>query len=85
VRTCCRFFRTRMTKFSSDAPVEPGPLLLLESVLALAVARLVVVLVPFRRYSRAMGWLRSGDVCVTGQAELDRYTVVATFADEAKR
>ena len=143
-----------MTKVSSDAPHEPGTLLLLESVFALAVARLIVLLVPFRVYSRAMGrdgespaetiepdhvrqvsraiesasrhtpwrskcleqafaakamlrrrripntlyialarevgleahaWVRSGDVCVTGQAEFERYTVVARFADEGKR
>lgn len=143
-----------MTKVSFDTPAEPGVLLLLETVLALAVARLIVRLVPFRLYSRKLGrdgetptdtiapdvvhrvsraiesvsrhtpwrsmcleqglagkamlrrrgqpntlyvavardvaleahaWLRSGDVCVTGQAEFDRYTVVARFADEAKR
>jgi hypothetical protein len=142
-----------MTKVSSDAPAEPGALLLLESALALGAARLLVLLVPFRRYSRSMGkdaespeaaapevvhrvsralesvsrhvpwrskcleqalaakamlrrrgisntlyvavarevaleahaWVRSGDVCVTGQAEFDRYTVVARFADEARR
>jgi hypothetical protein len=143
-----------MTKASSDAPAEPGALLLLESVLALAAARLLVLAVPFRLYSRSMGsdaesppettepdvvhrvgralesvsrhvpwrskcleqalaakamlrrrgisntlyvavarevaleahaWVRSGDVCVTGQAEFDRYTVVGRFADEARR
>lgn len=143
-----------MTKVSFDAPDEPGTLLLLETVLTLAVARVIVLLIPFRFYSRAMGrdgessaetiapdvvhrvsraiesasrhtpwrskcleqalaakamlrrrrlsntlyvavardaaleahaWVRSGDICVTGQAELDRYTVVARFADEAKR
>jgi len=144
----------RMTKASSDAPAEQGALLLLESALALAAARLLVLVVPFRLYSRVMGsdaessqdatapdvvhrvsralesvsrhvpwrskcleqalaakamlrhrgisntlyvavarevaleahaWLRSGDVCVTGQAEFDRYTVVARFADEGRR
>lgn len=143
-----------MTKASSDAPAEPGALLLLESALALAAGRLLVRFVPFGFYSRSMGsdgesspeatapdvvhrvsralesvsrhapwrskcleqalaakamlrrrgisntlyiavarevaleahaWVRSGDVCVTGQAEFDRYTVVARFADEAKR
>jgi hypothetical protein len=142
-----------MTKASSVTPVEPGTLLLLESVLLLAAARVVVRLVPFRIYSRVMGrdaesadapapeavhrvsraiesvsghvpwrskcleqalaakvmlrgrgisntlyvavarevaleahaWVRSGDVYVTGQAEFDRYTIVARFADEARR
>ena len=143
-----------MTKASFDAPTEPGLLLLFETVLALAVARLFVLAVPFRVYSRSMGtdaespaetsspdvvhrvsraidsmsrhapwrskcleqalaakamlrrrgisntlymavarevaleahaWVRSGDVCVTGQAEFDRYTVVARFADGATR
>jgi hypothetical protein len=142
-----------MTKASSVALNEPGALLLLESVLALGVARLIVLALPFRIYSRSMGkdaespaettsrevldrvshaiesvsrhvpwrskcleqalaakamlrrrgisntlyvavarevtleahaWLRSGDVCVTGQAEFDRYTVLARFADGAK-
>jgi hypothetical protein len=142
-----------MTKASSVAPAEPGTLLLLESALLLAVARLLVLAVPFRVYSRVMGrdgespdapvppavhrvsraiesvsghlpwrckcleqalaakimlrgrgisntlyvavardvaleahaWLRSGDVCVTGQADFERYTIVARFADEARR
>jgi hypothetical protein len=143
-----------MTKASSDALTEPGALLLLESAFALGAARLFVLVVPFRLYSRWMGkdaesaqettapdvlhrvsralesvsrhvpwrsqcleqalaakamlrrrgisntlyvavarevaleahaWLRSGDICVTGQAEFDRYTVVARFADEARR
>ena len=142
-----------MTKASSVAPAEPGALLLLESALLLAAARLLVLVVPFRVYSRAMGragespdapasstvhrvsraiesvsghvpwrcqcleqalaakamlrgrgisntlyvavardvaleahaWVRSGNVCVTGQAEFERYTVVARFADEARR
>jgi hypothetical protein len=140
-----------MTKACSDERSEPGTLLLLESVLALAAARLLVLLVPFRVYSHAIGrdaesapetrapgelhrlsgaiesvsrhvpwrskcleqalaakallrrrgisntlyvavardvaleahaWVRSGNVYVTGQAEFDRYTVVARFADE---
>jgi hypothetical protein len=33
----------------------------------------------------AHAWLRSGDVCVTGEAELERYTIVAKFADGAAR
>lgn len=33
----------------------------------------------------AHAWVRSGDVCVTGQAEFDRYTVVARFADQGRR
>lgn len=143
-----------MTKVSSATPTEPGALLLLESLFALAVARLLVLLVPFRLYSRAMGkdaepsvgptapevahgvtraiesvsryapwrnkcleqalaakamlrrrgiantlyvavardvaleahaWVLTGDICVTGQAEFDRYTVVARFTDEARR
>jgi len=142
-----------MTRDSSGAPAEPGALLLLESALLLAAARVLVLAVPFRIYSRAMGragespegpvpaavhrvsraiesvsahvpwrsqcleqalaakamlrgrgisntlyvavarevaleahaWLRSGTVCVTGQAEFDRYTIVARFADEGRR
>jgi len=143
-----------MTKASSDALTEPGALFLLESALALGAARLLVLVVPFRLYSRSMGndaesapetnaadvvhrvsralesvsrhvpwrskcleqalaakamlrrrgisntlyvavareaaleahaWVRSGDICVTGQAEFDRYTIVGRFADEARR
>lgn len=145
-----------MTKVSSGSPVERGRRLFFESVLALAAARLIIVLLPFRIYSKILGrpktesaqtpsaapeslraigeaifdagrrvpwtnkcveqafaaklmlrrrglsntlylgvardvtleahaWLRSGDVCVTGEAELERYTVVATFADEGSR
>lgn len=143
-----------MTKASFDAPADPGAMLFLESTVALALARLVVLMVPFRVYSRAMGkngesspetthaevlsrvrwaldsvsrhapwrskcleqalaakmmlrrrgiantlyvavardaaleahaWLRSGNICVTGEAEFDRYTVVGRFADEARR
>jgi hypothetical protein len=33
----------------------------------------------------AHAWVRSGDVCVTGQAEFERYTIVARFADEGRR
>jgi hypothetical protein len=142
-----------MAKASSAAPTEPGTLLLLESACALGAARLLVKLVPFSLYSRAIGrdgespdapapdavrrvsraieavsahapwrskcleqaiaakvmlrlrgisntlylavardtaleahaWVRSGDVCVTGLAEFDRYTIVARFADGTKR
>lgn len=142
-----------MTGASFDPRDEPGPTLIFEALVALGVARLVVLLIPFRHYSKLMGadgesssqtvapgqlyrvgraiesvsrhtpwrskcleqglaakamlrrrglsntlylavareatleahaWLRSGDVCVTGQAELDRYTVVARFADDAR-
>jgi hypothetical protein len=141
-----------MTRASSGAPAEPGALLLLESALFLAAARVLVLAVPFRVYSRAMGrdgespegpvpaavhrvgraieavsaqvpwrsqcleqalaakamlrgrgisntlyvavarevaleahaWVRSGTVCVTGQAEFHRYTIVARFADEGR-
>jgi hypothetical protein len=142
-----------MTKASSATPAEPNTWLLVESALLLAAARTLVLLVPFRMYSRAMGrngespeapateavhrvsraiesmsahvpwrstcleqalaakamlrgrglsntlyvavarepgleahaWVRSGDVCVSGQAEFDRYTVVARFADKGRR
>lgn len=33
----------------------------------------------------AHAWLRSGDLCVTGQAEFDRYTIVRRFADKGRR
>jgi hypothetical protein len=33
----------------------------------------------------AHAWVRSGDVCVTGEVTFDRYTVVARFADPAPR
>lgn len=145
----------RMTKVSSGLPVERDRRLFVESVLALAAARLIVLLLPFRIYKKLLGrpeessreataapeslraiseaiaeagarvfwsnkcvehalagkfmlrrrglsntlyfgiardvtldahaWLRSGDVCVTGEAELERYTIVAKFADEASR
>jgi len=142
-----------MTKGSSAAPSEPGARLLLESALFLGVARVLVLLVPFRVYARAIGrdgespdapapamvhrvrraiesvsahvpwrskcleqalaaktmlhgrgisstmylavardvaleahaWVRSGDVCVTGEAAFDRYTIVARFADGTRR
>jgi hypothetical protein len=142
-----------MTRASSVAPAEPGTLLLLESALLLAAARLIVLVLPFRLYARALGrdgespdapgpstvhrvsraiesvsahvpwrcrcleqalaaktmlrgrgisstlyvavarevgleahaWVRSGNVCVTGQAELERYTIVARFADQGRR
>jgi hypothetical protein len=44
-----------MTKGSSDTPGEPGARLLLESTLLLGLARLLVLLVPFRMYARAIG------------------------------
>jgi hypothetical protein len=49
----------------------------LPNTLYVAVAREVAL--------EAHAWVRSGDICVTGQAEFDRYTVVARFADEGRR
>ena len=46
----------------------------ISSTLYLAVARDVAL--------EAHAWLRSGDVCVTGQAAFERYTVIARFADD---
>ena len=138
-----------MTRASSGAPADTGTFLLLESALLLAAARLIVLALPFRLYSRALGrdgespdapvpatvnrvsraiesvsghapwrckcleqalaaktmlrwrgisstlyvavardagleahaWVRSGNVCVTGHAAFERYTIVARFAD----
>ena len=46
----------------------------LSNTLYLAVARDITL--------EAHAWVRSGSVCVTGQADFDRYTIVARFADE---
>src|SRR5215207_3268948 len=51
----CRSCRRRMTKASFAASSEPGPLLIVESATALAAVRLLVLLVPFRVYSRSIG------------------------------
>jgi hypothetical protein len=44
----------------------------ISNTLYLAVAREVAL--------DAHAWVRSGDLCVTGQADFDRYTIVARFA-----
>jgi hypothetical protein len=142
-----------MTKASSGSRAEPGLLFYVETLFALTLARMLVLL-PLRLYGRALGrgarsprdvappdvvrvignavmslsrqmpwrskcleeaiatklmlrrrklantmyvavardaeleahaWVCSGDACVVGQADFDRFTVVATFADEGTR